>query len=99
MHANQDIFLADSFGRKGSNSVIANVTFDNAPISLTFNDHIHMFPPLLPFMYCIYSSMSVITLTRVVSQLARGNRNLPSLLMGYARRHSYMDNLPSPILI
>ena len=35
MHANQDICLAGSFcrkGCKGSNSVIANVTFDNAPI-------------------------------------------------------------------
>ena len=32
MHANQDIRLAGSFGRKGGNSVIANVTFDNASI-------------------------------------------------------------------
>ena len=38
-------------------------------------------------------------ITRVVSQLARGNRNLPSLLMGSARRHNYMDNLPPPTLI
>ena len=38
----------------------------------------------------------IIISTRVVSQLARGNRNLPSLLMGSARRLNYMDNLPSP---
>ena len=43
---------------------------------------------------CVY--LCVISI-RVVSQLARGNRNLPSRLMGSARRHNYMDILPSPI--